>query len=188
MTTYAPNFTPRYKLFYKAGGINHTIQVRGLRGASLGTMDAVGAQLSACFNAIPVASKYTDLVALSAETALTDSDVFVPAIVTALNAGTIVPATLSPTQRIRGLTFNGRSPGSRAKFTIFGVTFDTQAAGVAGSDSVILTAEFASIGTIAGIATTNFKANSGEAAVFPGRATYKENDHLLRLVRKGTIA
>lgn len=187
MTTYAPNFTPRYKLTYRAGGITHTIQVRGVRGATLATMDAVGAQLSACFNALPAGNKFADLTALSAETALTDSDVFVPAIFVALTVGTLVVSAYSPRARIRGLTFNGRAPGSRAKFTIFGYRQPDELAATEGGDGQILTAEAAAVGTIAGLATTHFRANSGEAAVFAGRATYKENDHLLRLVRKGTI-
>lgn len=187
MTTYAPNFTPRYKLTYRHGGITHTSMVRGVRGASLATMDAVGAQLVACWDLIPAAAKYTDLLALSAETALTDSDVFVPALFPAMTPGTSAPNLASAMIRVTGLSWTGRAPGSHARFTMFGIFYGSDAPAGFGADGQILTSELAAIGSIAALATTHFKAGSGENAVFPGRATLKVNDHLLRLVRRGII-
>lgn len=187
MTTYAPNFTPRYQMTYKAGGITHTIQIRGARGDDAVLMLARGNTLKSCFDAFVAADKYTDLVALSAQIALTDSDVFAPVAPPTLIVGTAVPSTFSPVQRIMGLTFSGKAPGSKARFTMFGIIVVQIAGGSVGASGVVLTAGNAAIGTVAGIATTNYHAGSGASAVFSGRATYKENDHLLRLVRKGTI-
>jgi len=188
MTTYAPNFTPRLKLRYLAGGIEHTIQVRAPRGTAFAAVEALGPDVRDCFLAIK-ATIYADFAWISGEVALTDSDIFLPCTVPlGLVDNVAVVATSSAVQRISGLTFSGRAPGSRARFTMYGSKILDDAAGLAGSNGVIVTAELAGIGTIAAIASANFVAGSGAAAIFPGRGTYKPNDHLLKLVRKGTIA
>lgn len=186
MTTYAPNFSPRYKAHYTVGGIDHTIQIRGSRGDDITLMLARGALLHDAFNAF-AAQLYDDFAWISAELALTDSDVFIPATTPAAVTGTIDPTTVSPVQRIKALTFSGKAAGSRARFSLYGITFDDISDGSVGGDGTVLTAESAAVGTVATLASGNWRAASGGTAVFPGRATYKENDHLLKLVRKGTI-
>lgn len=187
MTTYAPNFTPRYKLHYKVGNIEHTVQIRTPRGTDLGGTEFAGHALRDIWNGL-AAYLLDDLVFLTAEVALTDSDVFGPASLPVAVTGTLDPADYNARERIRGLTWNGRSTGSKARFTLFGLMFPDEGTGVVGSDGLILGSEVAAITSGAATATTYFKAGSGNAAVFQGRATYKENDHLLSLVRKGTIS
>lgn len=188
MTTYAPNFTPRYKLRYRAGGIEHTIQVRSERGATFAATENLKDTIRACYQAV-VARAYNDFVFLSAEIALTDSDVFSPAAIPLGLVGHVAdPALFSAVARIRGLTFSGRAPGSRARFTMFGLAFSTDGPTALGGDGTILPAEEAGITTIANTATAAFRSGSGAGAIFPARGTYKVNDHLLRLVRKGVIS
>ncbi len=187
MTTYAPNFTPRYKLHYQAGGIVHSIQVRGPRGTDFAGMNAYGPILRSVFMAV-VASMYTDLAFLTAEIALTDDDAFAPASIPTQPTGmTKDPALYSAVERIKALTFTGRALASRARFSLYGVQLDDAVPADAAADGKVTNAESSAIGTIAGIATGAFKAGSGGNATFPQVATYKENDHLLKLVRKGTI-
>jgi hypothetical protein len=188
MTTYAPNFTPRLKVTYRSAGITHSVQIRGARGDDAGAMGGRGVALRDCFNAIPAGNKFTDLAVIGAELALTDSDVFTPVAFTGVTAGTLLVADFSAVARIRALGFNGKSPGSRARFYIYGFAIADEPSGAEGGNGIITSTELAAIGTIAGLASANFRAGSGNGAVFPLQATYKGNDHLLKLVRKGTIA
>jgi hypothetical protein len=188
MTTYAPNFTPRYKLHYLAGGITHTIQVRPVRGDSFAATEALRNDIRGCYQAV-VARVYNDFQFLSAEIALTDSDVFSPAAIPLGLVGHVAdPALFSAVARCRGLTFTGRAPGSRARFTMFGVAYSTDGPTGIGGDGQVLPAEDAGITTIANTASAAFRSGGGFTAIFPARGTYKVNDHLLRLVRKGIIA
>jgi len=188
VTTYAPNFTPRYKVGYVAGGITHTIQVRGARGDTFSATEGKRLYVAQIFNAL-AAGLYSDFAWTDASVALTDDDVFAPAAVPATTpTGAVDPGTVSAYQRIHGLTFTGRAPGSKARFTMYGVLLGMITEGDEGGNGVISSDEIAGIGTIAAIATDQFKADSGANAIFPLRATYKVNDHLLKLVRKGTIS
>ena len=188
MTTYAPNFTPRFKLCYIAGGMQHTIQVRGPRGTDLAGMTAYGPILRSVFMVF-VAAMYTDLLFTSAEVALTDDDVFIPVAVPTQPTGMAVdPADFSAMTRAQALTFTGKAPGSRARFSLYGVAIADEASGTTGGDGKVTSTENAGIATVAGIASGAFKAGSGANAAFPNVATYKVNDHLLKLIRKGTIS
>lgn len=188
MPSYAPNFTPRYKVHYLAGGIVHSLQVRHARGSTFSDTEALRVRVAECFADMNDVL-YDDFAWISAEVALTDDDVFSPAAVPASTpAGAVDGTTFSAVQRIKGLTFSGRAAGSRARFTMFGLAFGDVASGAEGGDGVLTPDESAGIGTIAARASIYFHANSGSAAVFASRATYKENDHLLKLVRKGTIS
>lgn len=188
MPSFAPNFTPRYRVHYLAGGIVHSMQVRHARGSNFSDTEALREQVRLCFNDL-ASTLYDDFAWISAEVALTDDDVFAPAAVPASTpAGAVDGTTFSPKQRIHGLTFSGRAAGSRSRFTMFGIAFAGQASATEGGDGKITAAESAPIGTIAARASIYFHANSGSSAVFPTVATYKENDHLLKLVRRGIIA
>lgn len=188
MTSYAPNFTPRLKVHYTAGGINHTIQIRAARGTNFADMQAHVNNVRALF--VPLISViYDDFLFTAAEIALTDDDVFNPATAPTSPGTTLIdPATKSAMARIRGLTFTGKAPGSRARFTLYGIFLPTDTAGDVSGDGKITGVESSPVTTIATLATSAFHAGSGAAAVFPPVATYKENDHLLKLVRKGTIS
>lgn len=186
MTTFAPNFTPRYKARYHVGGIDHTVQVRGPRGATAADMESKGHLLHDAWNAF-AAGTYSDFAWLSAEYALTDSDVFIPITTPSAVTGAIDPADFSAVERIKGLTFSGRAPGSRARFTMYGLAFTDTVPGDFAATGVLLGIDVAAVGTVATLASSNWYANSGSQAIYPARATYKENDHLLKLVRKGTI-
>jgi hypothetical protein len=188
MTTYAPTFTPRLRVHYKVGGIAHSIQVRGPRGASLATMETLKDPVANCFVAV-AAFLYDDFEWVSAEVALTDSEIFVPIAVSGIvPVGGVVLGTTSAVLRIRGLTISGRAPGSRGRFTMYGLSLPQGDITSTAGDGVLTAAELPALTTIAGIANTYFKANSGDATIWYNRGTYKGNDHLLKLVRRGVIS
>lgn len=188
MTTYAPPFTSRWRGKYIAGGIQHTIQFRGARGATFATMDGYKDRAREVFTGV-AAYLFSDFSWVSAEVALTDDEEFAPATTPSVGTpGAVDPADVSAVAKIKGLTFAGSALGSRGKFTIFGCFFPSEAAGDFGGNGVITPAEFGGISTVVGVANTYFYANSGSLARWHSRATYKENDHLLALVRRGTIS
>lgn len=187
MTTYAPNFTPRYKATYVVGGIQHTIQVRAARGSAAFVVEGLKDIVGQCFDAL-AAAVMSDLLWINAEYALTDSDDFVPSVVpTITTAPTFDESTIGPRARIRGLTFSGRATGSKARFTMFGVYENDTFSADDGSDGTITPSELPGLSTVLTLAANNFHSGSGQLATWHQRATYKENDHLLRLVRRGII-
>lgn len=188
MTTYAPTFTSRWRGKYLAGGIQHTIGFRGPRGATFATMDGYKDRAREIFAAL-ASVLFEDFSWISAEVALTDTEEFLPSTLPTVSVpGTLDPGDYSAKMRIRGLTFSGKAPGSRARFTMFGLAYAESAAGSPGADGIITPAESAGISTVISTAGTYFYANSGSLAGWHNRATYKENDHLLKLVRRGTIS
>lgn len=188
MTTYAPNFTPRLKVSYFNGKINHSIQVRNVRGTSFADMQFMTGRIHDLFQLVS-GNLYTDFQFVSSEIALTDSDVFLPtANPAAITGMTILPSAASAKARIQALTFTGKAPGSHARFSIFGFSIGTDLAADVGGDGKITSVEMAVVASVATLASANFKAGSGSAAIFPNVATLKPNDRLLRLVRKGVIS
>jgi len=186
VTTYAPPFTSRWRGVYRAGGIQHTIQFRGARGATFSTMDGYKDRAREIFDSL-IAFLYEDFAWISAEVCLTDVETFTPSTIPGGTSGTIDITERSPRERIRGLTFSGKAPGSRARFTMFGLHFPDSGAGTTGGDGLILPSEVVALAAVIVTANTYFHANSGDLAGWHERATYKENDHLLKLVRRGTI-
>lgn len=188
MTTYAPTFTSRWRGKYRAAGIQHTIQFRGPRGATFSTMDGYGFHAYNLFTALQD-YLYDDFVWIAAEVALTDTEEFLPGTLPSGISGAAVDATLvSAVHKIKGLTFSGKASGSRARCTMFGLSFADSAPGGVGANGIISPSEVAGIGTAITQLNAWGYANSGTLAVWHNQATYKENDHLLKLVRRGTIS
>lgn len=188
MTTFAPTFTSRWRGTYKAGKIQHTIQFRGARGDTFATMDGYKDRAREIFAAM-AAFLYDDFEWIDASVALTDSEEFVPSTIPSIVVpGTLDPDVASANQRIKGLTFSGKAAGSRSRFTMFGLNFPQASPTNPAADGVLTPGEVPAIATVISTANTYFHANSGSLAGWHNRATYKENDHLLKLVRKGTIS
>ena len=187
MTTFAPTFTPRLRVGYTVGRVPHSITVRGARGATLATMGGLVDPVANCFVAL-AAYMFAEFAWLDAAVALTDSEIFNPVAVSGIiPVGAIPVGATSAVARIRQLTITGRAPDSRARLSLFGMQFASGAATDVAADGVVTGAEVPGILTVAGIANTYFHAGSGAGALWRTRGTYKTNDHLLRLVRRGTI-
>lgn len=186
MTTYAPNFTPRTRVKYVAAGIEHTIQMRSPRGTGSGVVSGKAEIISDLFDL------FSDILAddfawVSAEYALTDSDVFIPFATPTVVSGTVDPTTFSLHQRVTSTNFNGKAAGSRAAVYMYGL-FWSRDSGTPADNGRVTPAENADVGTAAGILSSNAVAGSGDGAFFHNYANIKVNDHLLKLLRRGTIA
>src|SRR5690349_16402871 len=194
MTTYAPNFTPRLRVHYVACGLQHTIQVRAPRGTGAGPLSDRRGVIHDIFN-LWAPKLCTDFAFISAEYALTDSELFTPIDPPFPVTGTKGPGLYSAKQKVTSTNFAGRAATSRARFSLFGILWiqdiiaDALDAEDDGSRNGIVTpAENALVADTATAATSQFFANSGEATSWYPRATIKTNDHLLKLVRRGTIS
>jgi hypothetical protein len=186
MTSYAPTFTPRYRARYVAAGIIHTIQIRGPRGELAPALMARGSSLGTCFStAATVLAE--DFAWISADIALTDSDVWYPADLPSAAVGTIALTSFAPRHKITPTTFSGRAAGSRARISMYGLFWVDDPHGAEGNNFIITPDENAIISAIATEASGHFRANSGMPATFYNRATIKPNDHLVKRVRQGIV-
>jgi hypothetical protein len=134
------------------------------------------------------ADLYSDFSWVKAEVALTDSDIFLPATTPTVVVPGVRDRTLfSAARRIKALTFSGNSLDGRGRFSLFGIVIDDGVPAAEGADGLVLPAEKAYINTIVDRANTYFYGAGGLLCNWHRRGTYKANDHLLKLVRRGTI-
>ena len=189
MPDFAPNVTPRYRLKYNAVGRKHTIIFRAARGTVFSAMEAVGQDAAEAIwnaNATNIAS---DFQYLSADVALTDSDLFLPAALpTAFTGGNAVTG-FSKQDGISHVTFGGRgSAGSKVHWQAYGYAFAPDVTpSVAESDFVLQRAEFTTIDTAyTGLAAVSgLRAIDKSAIIFYAYALLKVNDYWLRRLRAG---
>ena len=186
MTTYAPNFTSRVRIHYHVCGIDHTIQMRAARGATLADMgfqiEAIRASFSAMSDEL-----CEDFAWLSTEYALTDSNDFFPTANPADVTGGTGLSSYSLQQRITALNFNGRAVGSRASIYFYGVQFLT-GGGQPADNGRVTQAEYVHIDDVLAQLNPAAHAGSGQLAAFHNYANVKVNDHFLKLLRRGTIS
>jgi len=186
MTSYAPNYTPRLRLKYQAAGIEHTIMMRAARGTSAGGLDAQKGSIRACFN-FGASLLASDFAWISADYALTDSDDFFPTTLPAAVTGGQSAATFSLKQRCTSTNFNGRVSGSRAAIYFYGFWWE-DGLDTAGDNGRVTPGEESFVGTIATELSGQAHAGNGLQAIFHQYANIKVNDHLLKLLRRGTIS
>ena len=190
MPDFAPNVTGRYKLHYRVVGRSHTIQVRVARGAIFADIvNNSRVYLLALFTAL-ASNLCDDLSFVSAEAALTDSDLFFPAATPTAVAGAIALAGYSGQDSISHLTFSGRGAfGSKTNVKVYGwqANPDTLPLNQA-SDFVLLATESAAISSAIGALNgggASIVAIDNSPPTYHNRATLKVNDFWLRRLRQG---
>lgn len=191
MSSFAPNYTGRYRAHYHVCGIDHTIQLRKQLGATPTQVGLLAATVQAIFAA--AASRLcTDFAWLGAEQADEGSDLFYPSTTPgAVTPTGVGPNSYTPFQKVTHTRFGARALGSRTSIEMYGLFWEysnqIDDVDTVGYDGVITPAEAAFISTIAGLLNTQAFANSGGATVWQARATIKVNDFWLRQVRSGGI-
>lgn len=186
MTTWAPNYSPRWKGRYIAAGIEHTIQVRAQRDQSAFITQGLGAYVSSIFNLFSD-DLAEDFAWIGAEFAMTDSDVFTPTAVPAPPSADQAVVNFTLRQRCTSTNLNGRGGGSRAALYMYGIRW-IDSIGSPGENGRLTGAEDPRVTAAVAICTANFFANNGGSAIWHDYANIKENDHLLKLLRRGTIS
>lgn len=187
MTTYAPNWTPRYKAGYKVGGINHTLTLRAPRGTDVAGVTALATVAHDVFNAM-AAQLMDDFTWTDASYALTDSDVFVPTAPPAAVTGAISTAAQAIKDRISPLTLTGRSASGRARVSLYGISLGVGAGSFAATDFIVTEAEYPAMGDAIDVLQAGAVGNAGEVTTWHRTGTVKPNDRLVKLVRRGIVS
>lgn len=192
MTSYAPNFTSRYRVKYNVCGIDHTIQLRKAIGATAGETALLAGTVNAIFTAAAGSLQLADdFTFLSAEQADEDSDVFYPSTLPDPVVGTVALSLFTPFQKVTHTRFQAKARGSRTSIEMYGLLWEYASVGAdadaVGYDGKVSVAERAFVGTIAALLNSQAFANSGGPTTWYSRATIKINDFWLRAVRSGGI-
>lgn len=187
---FAPNVTARYRLQYRCATRVHSIMCRAARGTTFAATEALGISLfSGLFTALDDLM-FDDLAFLSADVALTDSDLFFPAAVPAAVTGLVPIAQATKQDSITHITFSGRGTlGSKVTLHVYGVsTLPDLLPANAATDFVITGAESTNVAAaISGLnaAGAPFVAIDNTNPSFRSQVTIKVNDFWLRTVRAG---
>lgn len=189
MTTFADNYTSRVRGDYIACGIPHRLQVRGQEPA----MDeAIAGALANVINNYILsyeAALADDWAWTSWAWAPADSDVFTPFVPTL--ADTITGAgdfsAISGRRKVTAANHAARSATSTTRIYFFGLLYEDSTAAQAGGDGVLTPSEVGGLAGAKGIVDGVLATGSGEPAIFYPRLTYKVNDRLFRLVKRGLI-
>lgn len=191
MTTYAPNYTGRYRVHYVSAGIQHVAQLRRSRGASPSSVGLLAATMRAAF-APWVADLPTDFAWISAEQADEDSDLFYPSTLPATLTGLRGTNLYTPMNKITHTRFAARALGSRSALEIYGIWWEftnkTDDVNDYAYNGVVDPTEDSRVADTAAALNTQAFANSGGPTTWYSRATVKINDYWLRQLRKGVIS
>lgn len=186
MPDFAPNFTPRYRVRYRSIGRTHRMQFRLERGVTdPSTMAAkVGDFLSAL-----EANLFTDWTVLSADFALEDTDIFLPAVAPTNPAGAVSISGIQAQAGVCSISFPGRTiNGLRAIVYVYGTNFFPAITETITTDFRVLALEDVQISDA--VSALNelspvIVGNDATAAVFYPYANVKLNDHWVRKARAG---
>lgn len=187
MTTYAPNWTPRFKAVYRAAGLTHSVTLRRARGTTAGALIDLATICHDVFDGL--ASRLsTDFAWIEAAYALTDSDVFVPTDVPDAVTGEFDLVDFNIRARITSTTITGRAATGRARVSLYGFAWNPGGDTDGATDYVVTEAEEPGLADAIDALQTEALAASGEVTLWHRQATIKENDRLLKLVRRGIIS
>lgn len=190
MTTYAPNYTGRLRAKYVAAGVEHTAQLRKFRGATTSQIGDLRHTLASCFT-VWNALLPSDFAWLSCEYANEDSDLFTPTDLPDTVTGTLDPTTYTPFQKITPTIFSGRSTGSKARVSLYGIfweyTNQADDPNTVPYNGIITTAEDSRVGSTIALLNGQAASGAGVNAIWYPRATVKPNDYWVRQVRKGIV-
>jgi hypothetical protein len=186
MADYAPNYTPRYKVRYTTLGATHTMQFRVGRGTT--DFTGIAGKVSSFLEELST-QLFSDWTVVSAQGALEDSDVFLPAPLPSFTPSTNVPPGLTSVPRPVSISFPGRSTaGLRAILFVYGSTFFPSTGASLYADYRITSAENATIAasvTALSELAPVLVANDNETVVWYDYANLTLNDYWLRRVRAG---
>jgi hypothetical protein len=186
MADFAPNFTARYRFKYSAIGKTHTSTWRVAAGVTDPT--AVAAKVGLFLSDLQEAL-FNDWTVLTADFALADSDVFLPAPLpdqpTASGGSSATHISQAPV----ALSWIARSiAGGKGRFFLYGTTFGLTIDGSLGQDYRYTSAEEPLIAdTIVRLNETSpaLVCNDNEPAIWYEYVNVKANDAWVRKARRG---
>jgi hypothetical protein len=186
MSDFAPNFTARYRFRYSSLGKTHTMTWRLASGTTDPT--ALIAKIGLFLGEFE-SNLYSDFTILSADFALADSDVFLPAGLPSEPSGAVTASGAPASDAAVALSFIGRSiAGGRARMFLYGTAYPAAMRSSSGGDYKFLSSEDADVS--AGIVRLNetspaIVANDNENVVWYEYVNVKANDKWVRKLRRG---
>jgi len=186
MPDFAPNFTARYRIRYSSLGKTHTMTWRLLAGVT--DPSALIAKIG-LFLAEFNSNLYADWHILSADFALADSDVFLPAAMPTNPTGAVAVDATKLSDAAIAISFVGRTiAGGRARMFLYGTAYGAAIRVTSGNDWKFLSSEDADVS--AGIVRLNetspaIVGNDNEVAVWYEYVNVKPNDKWVRKLRRG---
>lgn len=186
MADFAPNFTPRVKMTYKAGNKPHSLIVRGVRGSTIADAPALANRIAVFVHELRI-YLYSDFAWKSVSWCDQDSEVFLPVSVSLLAPG----GEASPTARIAAddaiqVRAEGVSAsGARTSFSIYGLLFRPSAGSTA--DFRVYGSELAEVNTAIGALTeiggAQLYSADGALAMWHNYLNYKYNNYYTTRLR-----
>lgn len=189
MTTYADNYTSRVRGDYIACGIPHRLQVRAVpTSLTEGAAEAIAEVINNYILSFE-AQLSTDWAWQGWAYASANSETFIPfvPVLSDTVAGAVNFNDISPRRKVTAANHAARSATSTTRIYFFGLIIVDSAAADAGGNGVLTPAEVGGLSGATGIVSGSLASASGELATFYNRLTYKVNDRLFRLVKRGLI-
>lgn len=189
MADYAPNFTPRWIVRYRAAGIEHDIMVRVARGIAGDGIRIAGDPIIGDIFPNLATILAEDFEAIAAWYIEQDSDVRVLSTTGVAVSGAWDFTPASGVQKVTAATFSGNAAGSKVRYSVYGLNLSQDLASNQAGDGIVTGAELSVIADVVSDlnASTAVRAINNVRPVFYNRVTVKVNDHLLKLVRRGLI-
>ena len=186
MADYAPNYTARYRVRYSVHSKTHTMMWRVAAGV---TDEAALATKVGLFLDDLADNLWNDWLVLSADFALADSDVFLPATPPSFGGGNVSTSGRVPSDMPYALSFVGRSiAGQKARMFIYGSNIGAALRSALGDDYRVNSSELSTVSdAIVRLNETSppIVANDNQIVVWYEYVNIKANDAWVRKLRRG---
>jgi hypothetical protein len=186
MSDFAPNYTARYRFHYSQGSKSHTMMWRVAAGVT--DPSALATKIGLFLDDMSD-NLYNDFTITSADFALADSDVFLPATPPSFGGGAVAASGAVLSDAAYAMSFIGRSiAGGRARMFLYGSNFGAAQRVSAFTDYRILSSELSTVS--AAVVRLNetsppIVANDNENVVWYEYVNLKPNDAWVRKLRRG---
>lgn len=186
MSDYAPNYTARYRVRYSVHSKTHTMLWRVLAGVT--SPAAIAAKVGLFLDDL-ADNLWNDWTVISADFALADSDVFLPAAAPSFGGGAVSTGSRVPSDMPYTLSFVGRSiAGQKARMFLFGSNIGAALRSPLGDDYRINSSELSTVSdAIVRLNETSppIVANDNQNVVWYEYVNVKANDAWVRKLRRG---
>lgn len=189
MPDFAPNYTHRIRVSYRAAGANHSQLWRVLPPADVTTRALAFGTIQSFYDSLSSVLA-DDAAVLSVTEAFVDSDIFLPAGFALTMTGSLSMATFGPSKKASATSWVGRSvAGLRAIVFMYGLIHNMSDSELPGNDFRVTAAESAYVADSVGVlngGSTGLAANDGNPVSWYSYVNVKYNDYWVRKVRQGS--
>ena len=191
MADFSPDYTPRYKMVYRAAGVQHNFGLRFARGTANSAVLTNGRTIiNALFGAFTSTRLAADFDYIAEYFAEQDSNVFQSSgFLPTPPAGTAVVADFTPAAKVTSWSISGKSSESKTRVVMYGLQSNPYDTAANEAKLYVLSSEETELATaIAALNAGSSCGGDGTEAVYYPRANVDLNDFLKRAVRRGIIS